>query len=778
MSYQPTFTPKARPVDTVGVQTRIIEGPRPVGPVRPFAPNAPDLPAPPPKDNRTEQLVTALAGFNKSLGTFLSARQEKQNSEDGTEAELRAIRDNVSSWSEAVRNDPSLADRSPFFRQMYESRVARNRVQANALGMISDYASSPIANSTDPGEIQKWLADRMKPIIDTATNPAEREAMLDEVVRTSKQFMHTHTNNARANLVYKNQVAYGQAVDGVFNEAAVKGGTAAYKTNDPVSKGLKPHEAGILNAIAGGESAGKYNIRYDGKAGATFELNGQHPAVKVMTSKGPSDAAGRYQFLSSTWRRVMGNAPFTPENQDQAALKLARMDYRTRTGRDLDADVQNEGFSPRIQSALGDTWIALKGNQGRHAEGYRATAARYAAGGGGEASGDFAFARMVHREEAQGLAQGMTQAQIDESTVDRAISAAMRFRDPAYLKVPLQQRPNGMPGAGMVPGMRDKLDQAQKQLFALQVKEDEEKYKREERDKNRASERANDMLGEVMFQQLEKGEAITIPPKTLAEYQRVFGTKHASTLVSTVKTLSEYQGTEDRGAISQLELEANLGVLTATDVMNGMRDGTIKSADTTRRLLGTIKTNRESTVLNDRTIQDILQESGRVAGGIDDFGKVKSTTAQQRTVDALRMGLIQWEKDNPNRPRHEAIAWLTAEKDKVIKVYNPESDFNQPAPGAPKSEVTPQQQQPAAPAPGQPKTQPTSTPGLRNVEPAPNVNWRTTPLYESVDALRQSYESRDASFAKWRDLYGLKGPTEIREWVRTQRALIEARSKK
>lgn len=777
---EPVFTPRAKPVDTVGVQTRLSALPTPVAPVRPLAPNAPALPAPPTKGN-SEALIASLASFSKSLTGFLGAKQEQQNKSDSDEAELRAIRDNVSSWSEAVRNDPSLADKSPYFRQMYEARTARNRVQSTALSMISEYSSSPIAGSTDPAEIQKWLSEKYKPLIDSVTSPAERAAMLDEVERTSKQFMTYHVTNSRNNLVYKNKVAFGQEVAGAYDEAATKGGVAAYKTNDPVSKELKPHEAALLNAISGGESAGKYNIRYDGGAGSTFELNGQHPAIKVMTKEGPSDAAGRYQFLSSTWRRVMGDAPFTPENQDIAALKLARMDYKARTGGDLDADVQNEGFSPRIQKALGPTWIALKGNHAKHEATYRATAARYAAGGGGENSGSYEFASVIHRKEALGKAQGMDQADIDSRSVDEAISASLRYRDAKYLDIPLLKRPDGSAGAGMVPGMRDKLMQARKDLQALIVKEDEEATKRKERDKDRLAEKGMDMFADQLLEKLEKGEPATLSTEQISSFNKLFGVQNTAKMVGAIKTLSDYKGTEDQTAIANLEIEANLGVLTAKDVIRLVSEQTIKNGETARRLLGTIKTNRESTVLNDKTVQDILVEAGNVAGAIDTLGRIRLPAARQKAVDALRMGLVQWEKDNPNRPRHEAITWLNAEKDKVIKIYNPGSDFNTPA--GPKGEVTPQpgKPAPASAKPGQP-TKAAEAQAIQRVTPSASVDWKTTPVYESVEALNDDYvkglQDPNSDFSKWRREKGLTSVAQVREFLNTQRALIAARTKK
>lgn len=151
---------------------------------------------------------------------------------------------------------------------------------------------------------------------------------------------------------------------------------------DPVAQGLTPQQAGLLNGISTGESAGKYNIRYTPKGGAVFDLNGVHPGIVEQGPAGGSTAAGRYQFTKSTWDQVTGgNVPFTPENQDRYAIVLAQRDYRARTGRDLDTDLANEGFSPRIQAALSPTWHALKGNHGRNAAAFNATLERAGSGG-------------------------------------------------------------------------------------------------------------------------------------------------------------------------------------------------------------------------------------------------------------------------------------------------------------------------------------------------------------------------------------------------------------
>ena len=163
--------------------------------------------------------------------------------------------------------------------------------------------------------------------------------------------------------------------------AAASGGSAApFKTSDPVAPGLAPHQMALLNAIAGGESAGKYNIRYTPGGGATFADLSRHPAIYERGPEGPSSAAGRYQFVKRTWDGL-GGGDFSPENQDRRALQLATQDYRQRTGRDLDTDLQAGGLTPQIVQALAPTWAAFKGNVGRHLATYNDSLGRYAKGG-------------------------------------------------------------------------------------------------------------------------------------------------------------------------------------------------------------------------------------------------------------------------------------------------------------------------------------------------------------------------------------------------------------
>lgn len=145
---------------------------------------------------------------------------------------------------------------------------------------------------------------------------------------------------------------------------------------DPVAADLPPHQRAFLNATARGESNGQYNLRYSPKGGQTFTENDAHPAIREQGPSGPSDAAGRYQFLSSTWKDI-GGKEFTRDAQDRNAWKLAERDYMKRTGRSLDTDLQQQGFTPQIQKVLAPTWTALGKDNGGNQREYDESLKRY-----------------------------------------------------------------------------------------------------------------------------------------------------------------------------------------------------------------------------------------------------------------------------------------------------------------------------------------------------------------------------------------------------------------
>lgn len=124
-----------------------------------------------------------------------------------------------------------------------------------------------------------------------------------------------------------------------------------------------PREAqALLDAISAEESPG-YDVIYGGSRFSDFS---KHPGIYIPIKSGPnagklSSAAGRYQFLESTWEEAAaatGATDFSPAAQDKAAWWLAQRDYRTRTGSDLLTDLQ-AGEHGKVRRNLAATWEGL-----------------------------------------------------------------------------------------------------------------------------------------------------------------------------------------------------------------------------------------------------------------------------------------------------------------------------------------------------------------------------------------------------------------------------------
>lgn len=128
---------------------------------------------------------------------------------------------------------------------------------------------------------------------------------------------------------------------------------------------LSAVQRALLETIAGPESKGDYGVMY---GGSTFDDFSDHPRQPQLITSGPnkgqySTAAGKYQFLGSTWddqAEALGLTDFSPASQDAAAWNLAKTEYARDTGRDLETDLAAGDLS-RVAPSLRNQWTSLPG---------------------------------------------------------------------------------------------------------------------------------------------------------------------------------------------------------------------------------------------------------------------------------------------------------------------------------------------------------------------------------------------------------------------------------
>ncbi|CUA90938.1 Muramidase (phage lambda lysozyme) [Chelatococcus sambhunathii] len=812
MAEQFTFRPTARPVDTVAVNTNFRRLPTPVAPVRPMAPIEPARPRAPTPSN-VDQLVNALSALNPKITAALGKFFDEENKQDAADAEMRVLMDGVNSWGEAVAKDPTLADRSPVFRQVYEARTARNRVQARAGQLISEYWQSDIASSEDPTAINKWLSERMKDVLDTAQSPAERAAMAEEVMTVTRQFVQGHRERARGNLVEKNRESVSVGFQTTIDNYAARGPAAPYQTDDPaVLEKLKssgdPHAArklAFLNAIAGGESAGKYNIRYDGGAGSLFELNGRHPQVKVQTPYGPSDAAGRYQFLSSTWRRVTGDAAFTPENQDLAAIRLAELDYASRTGgRNLWQDMEKEGFSTRIQAALSPTWKALEGNRGRHIATFNASLQKY----GGKPTGDGVqngyipeMIEELQKQEIEAKKQGMSPAEVSALSVKAVTEAAVRQGDEAILDVLLKPRPDGTPGAGMTVAGRDAIDKARLEIRRLRIQEQNQQHTLEQRRKEvRKTEVKKAAIDALIGQQKAeedaraKGEIYNGPrgiPREIIETANREDPELAETLIQAQKTMDDFNKREDPVMIADFQRRVYNGEATPSDVFDAIARGVIKDPGTIRNLYDQANRNINRSVVTKPVVKPFYDMIGKIIGEETLPGVLQKPLEGNAATVAFSQALMEFENKNPNATDADLLRFADETYKGLVKVYKPHLDLEAAKPEnqdqrreeeakrrADAAAATSTGKQPAGKAAKSVKEAPAYVP----LDPTPGVDWRNTQLFPDVQTLDRELarfkagDNAGNSFTAWAVKLGIP-QADFGEFLARQRTLAERGSK-
>jgi muramidase (phage lysozyme) len=137
--------------------------------------------------------------------------------------------------------------------------------------------------------------------------------------------------------------------------------TQPYSGSGDGSRVGSKEQRALLDAIAFAEGTrdranGGYNTMFTGKQFSGYE---DHPRKINRSRRYASDAAGRYQFLSTTWDRLakkIGLKDFSPESQDRAALELVKELGVS------DNILKNEGISPKVSRIIGKQWASFPGS--------------------------------------------------------------------------------------------------------------------------------------------------------------------------------------------------------------------------------------------------------------------------------------------------------------------------------------------------------------------------------------------------------------------------------
>lgn len=116
---------------------------------------------------------------------------------------------------------------------------------------------------------------------------------------------------------------------------------------------LNPYRRAFLDTLAYAEGTANYpntgyNTIFSGKQFSGYK---DHPRRLITSGGYSSDAAGRYQFLSTTWDGL-GLSDFSPANQDKGALKLLAPHVLTA--------IDNGDFATAFHGAR-KTWASLPG---------------------------------------------------------------------------------------------------------------------------------------------------------------------------------------------------------------------------------------------------------------------------------------------------------------------------------------------------------------------------------------------------------------------------------
>jgi muramidase (phage lysozyme) len=328
----------------------------------------------------TTAIGEGIASFGASLAAVGQERKQQENAVDIARAEayktqelMRVSRefDNDPDYSTYDKRAPKVTGdvvnkaasviRDPAMRQRWQLGATTDAVRTNEA--IFGKADA-LKKQTEIVGMDDALEAQRRIYVDPTTTEEQKDLARRDIEATIS--VGEATGLFSPFEADKRRQAYLEAADlsRALLEAEQNPDAVAPRTTQATD--IPPEGVALLNTIAGVESP-DYGTIYGGQKFSSFA---DHPRIAVPITSGPnkgktSSAAGRYQFIGSTWDRAakaLGLTDFSPANQDRAAWWLAQQDYKSNTGRDLTADLQSKDPATLagIRQSLGSTWEGLQ----------------------------------------------------------------------------------------------------------------------------------------------------------------------------------------------------------------------------------------------------------------------------------------------------------------------------------------------------------------------------------------------------------------------------------
>jgi muramidase (phage lysozyme) len=673
-----------------------------------------------PVQSGMQQLADSLQQLNGNLGRFGSAylsdkaQQKKAQQEiEKSEATWLATVSEARNWQEAVKADPSLAARSPFFQGIFRGTQAQLSILNKGSELLSEYYTSDLASSTDPTAVRQWLLERMQPMIEGFETFEERDMAQKDLLKLIERFTGLHERQASDNIQYQTREAASATVQSQLETTTRNQRDPrrrAVRTSDPVAQNITPIQRAFLNGVSHGESAGKYNVRFTAAGGALFDDMSRHPRIFEAIPNGfaaagqRSSAAGRYQFTATTWDNLMGkDADFSPENQDLAAIKYGEQRYGTDSrGRNLWQALEEDGFTPNIQRRLGGAWEALTKNHAANTRAFQDTLVR--AGQepqrGTPAAMDpeiMEATSEIHDLEVRLMAIGIPPKEVNEVILDAVSNAIIANENPELAQIVMQDRvrPDGtiVPGPGTTVAGREKIRKAIETMHSNVQTRENRVHTNRERALTQLQRDANNMVLDALVDQAvgraegrtnEDGSPIVVGlDPTIVEQMRHLrivdedGSAHRlppsaiTEALDLEKKIRDFDEREDTDRVNLLTIRAHNGELTQRDVAEAVRNGTIRSASTLREISRVVRHVSENSLASDPTYRHFADQ---VASAVSAPGQFAGTWLNPDAVAVAKGQLlrdyISWRESLASTPTTGEIAdFLQERTEKIGRTY-------------------------------------------------------------------------------------------------------------